>query len=290
MLEPGAKEKEAKSPGKVVRESIAFYAWPDGARPGTVPVYRLVQYGSTLKSIFTTDRALRDKWVAEGLNNAEGWKDGGVPFYAFPPNYQAVASDGKPQANPYDCAIKENFLSERCTAQRNNLDAAIKNGSVGASNDCPATLEAYIKELFPSRFPQECQAKWNAEASNCSIKENFLSDRCKDARVAFEKAEQERIARENAARQAAARRATGNLRGGGDGGGGGGGGGGGDDGGGGGGDITQPDWAGLERYIQDGLARELSQNDGAFGQYDDAAMQAALARELSQNAGAFGQY
>jgi hypothetical protein len=199
MLEPGAKEKEAKSPGNVAREGIAFYAWPDGARPGTVPVYRLSQGGSTTKVIFTTDRAWRDKLVASDVNNANGWKDGGIPFYAFPPTYQAVAANGTPQANPYDCSIKENFVSDRCTAQRNNLANAVASGAIAASNDCPATLEAYIKEPFPSRFPQECQDKWNKELSNCSIKENFVSDRCSDARAALEKAEQDRIAAEKAA-------------------------------------------------------------------------------------------
>ena len=206
MLEAGKKDKEAKNPGKVANEGVVFYAWPDGSRPGTVPVYRLTQGGGTLKVLFTTDRAWRDRAIAADINNANGWKDGGIPFYAFPPTYQAVAANGTPQANPYDCSIKENFVSDRCTAQRNNLNNAIATGVISASNDCPATLEAYIKEPFPSRFPQDCQNKWNAQASNCSIRENFLSDRCRDARAAFEKAEQERIARENAARQAASTR------------------------------------------------------------------------------------
>ncbi len=203
MLEAGKKDKEAKAPGKVANEGVAFYAWPSASRPGLVPVYRLTQVGGTTKVIFTTDRAWRDKSVAADINNADGWKDGGIPFYAFPPAYQAVAANGTPQVNPYDCSIKENFVSDRCTAARNNLADAVAKGNIAASNDCPATLEAYIKEPFPSRFPQDCQNKWNAQASNCSIRENFLSDRCRDARAAFEKAEQERIARENAARQAA---------------------------------------------------------------------------------------
>jgi hypothetical protein len=203
MLEAGKKDKEAKSPGKVANEGIAFYAWPDGSRAGTVPVYRLTQAGGTTKVIFTTDRAWRDKLVAADINNSEGWKDGGIPFYAFPPTYKAIATDGKPQTNPYDCSVKENFVSDRCTAARTNLTTAVASGNIAASNDCPATLEAYIKEPFPSRFPQECQDKWNKELSNCSVKENFVSDRCKDARAAFDKVEEERIARENAERQAA---------------------------------------------------------------------------------------
>ena len=211
MLEAGKKDKEAKAAGKVANEGIVFYAWPDGSRPGTVPVYRLTQVGGTTKVIFTTDRAWRDKAVAADINNADGWKDGGIPFYAFPPAYKAIATDGKPQVNPYDCSVKENFVSERCTAQRNNLANAIATGVIAASNDCPATLEAYIKEPFPSRFPQECQDKWNKELSNCSVKENFVSDRCKDARAAFDKAEEERIARENAERQAAASRQSRNT-------------------------------------------------------------------------------
>jgi hypothetical protein len=203
MFDASAKSKQAQNPGAVVIEGIAFYAWPDASRTGTVPVYRLSQGGSTTKVIFTTDRAWRDKLVAADVNNSNGWKDGGIPFYAFPPTYQAVGADGKATANPYDCSKQENFISERCTAQRNNLNAAIANGSISASNDCPATLEAYIKEPFPSRFPQACQDKWNKEASNCSIRENFISERCIDARAAFERAEQERIARETAARNAA---------------------------------------------------------------------------------------
>ena len=216
MLEAGKKDKEAKSPGKVANEGIAFYAWPDGSRAGTVPVYRLTQAGGTTKVIFTTDRAWRDKLVAADINNSEGWKDGGIPFYAFPPTYKAIATDGKPQTNPYDCSVKENFVSDRCTAARTNLTTAVASGNIAASNDCPATLEAYIKEPFPSRFPQECQDKWNKELSNCSVKENFVSDRCKDARAAFDKVEEERIARENAERQAAIARQ--NSGGGGDGG------------------------------------------------------------------------
>jgi len=208
LFDAGVKDKETKNPGKVKNEGIAFYAWPDGSRAGTVPVYRLTQGGGTTKVIFTTDRAWRDKLVAADVNNSNGWKDGGIPFYAFPPTYKAISADNKPQANPYDCSIQENFVSDRCTAQRNNLNNAIANGTIAASNDCPATLEAYIKEPFPSRFPQECQDKWNKEASNCSIKENFLSERCSDARAAFEQAERDRIARENAKRQEAARRSS----------------------------------------------------------------------------------
>ncbi len=203
MFEAGKKDKEAKAPGQVANEGIAFYAWPSASRPGLVPVYRLTQSGGTTKVIFTTDRAWRDKLVAADINNKDGWKDGGIPFYAFPPNYQAIAPDNKPQANPNDCSIKENFVSDRCTGARNNLNEAVANGNVAASNDCPETLAAYIKEPFPSRFPQACQDKWNKEQSNCSIRENFVSDRCRDARAAFEKAEEERIARENADRQAA---------------------------------------------------------------------------------------
>ena len=206
MLEAGKKDKEAKSPGKVANEGIAFYAWPSASRAGLVPVYRLTQSGGTTKVIFTTDRAWRDKLVAADINNSEGWKDGGIPFYAFPPTYKAIATDGKPQANPYDCSVKENFVSDRCTASRTNLATAVASGNIAASNDCPATLIAYNNEPFPSRFPQVCQDKWNKELSNCSVKENFVSDRCKDVRAAFDKAEEERIARENAERQAAVAR------------------------------------------------------------------------------------
>ncbi len=215
MLEAGKKDKEAKAPGQVTNEGIVFYAWPSASRPGLVPVYRLTQGGAGSKVIFTTDRAWRDKFVAADINNSAGWKDGGIPFYAFPPNYKAIATDGKPQANPNDCSIRENFVSDRCTGARNALNDAVANGNVAASNDCPATLAAYIKEAFPSRFPQACQDKWNKEQSNCSIKENFVSDRCRDARAEFEKAEEERIARENAERQAAAaqqNRSTGSGR------------------------------------------------------------------------------
>jgi hypothetical protein len=203
MLEAGKRDKEAKAPGQVTNEGIVFYAWPSASRPGLVPVYRLTQGGTGTKVIFTTDRAWRDKFVAADINNNVGWKDGGIPFYAFPPTYKAIAADGKPQANPNDCSIRENFVSDRCRDARNALNEAVANGNVAASNDCPATLEVYIKEPFPSRFPQACQDKWNKEQSNCSVRENFVSDRCRDARAAFEKAEAERIARENAERQAA---------------------------------------------------------------------------------------
>ena len=227
MFEAGKRDKEANFPGQVANEGIVFYAWPSASRPGLVPVYRLTQGGGTTKVIFATDRAWRDKLVAADINNKDGWKDGGIPFYAFPPNYQAIAPDNKPQPNPNDCTLRENFVSDRCTAARNALNEAVANGNVAASNDCPATLEVYIKEPFPSRFPQACQDKWNKEQSNCSIRENFVSDRCRDARAAFEKAEAERIARENAERQAAiARQNSGGGNGGGGNGGGGNGGGG----------------------------------------------------------------
>ena len=168
MFEAGKKDKEAKAPGQVANEGIAFYAWPSASRPGLVPVYRLTQSGGTTKVIFTTDSAWRDKVIAADTNNPNGWKDGGVPFYAFPPNYQAIAPDNKPQANPYDCSVKENFISERCAAARKNLEQAVANGTVGSSNECPATLDAYVKELFPSRFTQECRNKWNTALTNPS--------------------------------------------------------------------------------------------------------------------------
>lgn len=168
MFEAGKKDKEAKSPGKVANEGIVFYAWPSASRPGLVPVYRLTQLGGTTKVIFTTDKAWRDKVIAADTNNPDGWKDGGIPFYAFPPAYQAVAANGTPQVNPYDCSIKENFVSERCAAARKNLEEAVANGTVGRSNECPATLEAYVKEVFPSRFTQECRDKWNTALTNPS--------------------------------------------------------------------------------------------------------------------------
>ena len=168
MFEAGKKDKEAKSPGKVANEGIKFYAWPSASRPGLVPVYRLTQLGGTTKVIFTTDKAWRDKVIAADTNNPDGWKDGGIPFYAFPPAYQAVAANGTPQVNPYDCSIKENFVSERCAAARKNLEEAVANGTVGSSNECPATLEAYVKEVFPSRFTQECRDKWNTALTNPS--------------------------------------------------------------------------------------------------------------------------
>jgi hypothetical protein len=168
LFDAGVRDKETKNPGKVKNEGIAFYAWPDGSRAGTVPVYRMTQGGGTTKVIFTTDKAWRDKIIAADTNNSDGWKDGGIPFYAFPPTYKAIATDGKPQANPYDCSIQENFVSERCATQRKNLEEAVANGTVGSTNECPETLEAYKKEVFPSRFTQACQDKWNAVLANPS--------------------------------------------------------------------------------------------------------------------------
>ena len=164
LFDAPAKEKQAKD-SKVVNEGVAFFAWPTASRSGLVPVYKLTQLGSTTKVIFTTDKAWRDLKIAEDANNKDGWKDSGIAFYAFPPNYKAIGVDNKPQENPYDCSIKENFVSERCTQARTNLDEAVKGGRVANSDDCPATVEAYRKEAFPSRFSQECRDKWNGVIS-----------------------------------------------------------------------------------------------------------------------------
>ncbi len=194
------RDKEAKYAG-VSTEGVAFFAWNDGSQPGTVPIYRLTRGGSGSQSIFSADKAWIDKMVADGANNPDGWKSGSVlpaiAFWAFPPNYK-VAN----QANPYDCAILENFTSDRCTAARNSLQTAISSGAIPKDNSCPQTFDAYNKAPFPSQFSADCQKFWNAYAQDCTKQENFTSDRCKGPREALAAAQAEQ-ARQRAAAAAA---------------------------------------------------------------------------------------
>ncbi|MCA9342880.1 hypothetical protein KC950_02620 [Candidatus Saccharibacteria bacterium] len=115
--------KEAKYSGKTKNEGVAFYAWRTQVKD-TVPVYRLTRAGPHTQTIFSTDKAWVDGLLAKDKNNDNGWKkDHLAPFlafYAYPPNYKVA---DKP--NPYDCSIQENFLSDRCTMQRENLQKEI---------------------------------------------------------------------------------------------------------------------------------------------------------------------
>lgn len=190
-----AKQKNAKAAKgyKLRDEGIAFYAWETKVA-GTVPVYRITRGGGITQAIFSTDKAWIDKMVASGLNNNEGWKKDAigdfVAFYAYPPNYTVAG-----QVNPYDCSIQANYLSDRCKGSRENLDNAIKNGDIPKTSACPADLNTYLRAPFPGQFDKACQDKWNKASSDCSKSENFVSERCKAAREAFEKAEQERQAK-----------------------------------------------------------------------------------------------
>jgi hypothetical protein len=203
MTVPQKSLKESAFPGKLKNEGVAFYAWENPGQPDTVPVYRITQGGAGTKTFYSTDLGTINRLLAEGQNDADGWKrdqfagSSFIAFYAYPPNY-AVAK----QPNPYDCTIQANYVSDRCSGPRAALDTAVAAGNVPVGNDCPATLEIYRKAPFASQFDQACQDKWNTYMNDCSVQENFVSDRCKVARQAFVDAEAEQ-ARQRAAAAAA---------------------------------------------------------------------------------------
>jgi hypothetical protein len=198
--------KDSAYPGKTRDEGVAFYAWENAGQPDTVPVYRITQGGSTTKTFYSTDLGTINRLLAESQNDPNGWKrdqfagSSFIAFYAYPPNY-AVAK----QPNPYDCTIQANYVSDRCAGPRAALDTAVAAGNVPVGKDCPATLEIYRKAPFASQFDQACQDKWNTYMNDCSVQENFVSDRCKVERQAFVDAEAEQ-ARQRAAAAAAQRR------------------------------------------------------------------------------------
>jgi hypothetical protein len=200
--------KDSAYPGKTKDEGVAFYAWENAGQPDTVPVYRITQGGSTTKTFYSTDLGTINRLLAESQNDPNGWKkdqfagSSFIAFYAYPPNY-AVAK----QPNPYDCSIQANYVSDRCNGPRAALETAVAAGNVPVGNDCPATLEIYKKAPFASQFDQACQDKWNTYMNDCSIQENFVSDRCKKERQAFVDAEAEQ-ARQRAAAAAAQRKAV----------------------------------------------------------------------------------
>ncbi|MFO0920430.1 MAG: hypothetical protein U0451_02045, partial [Candidatus Saccharimonadales bacterium] len=152
------RDKEAKY-GALHYEGVAFYAWEKQV-PGTVPVYRLTAGGTGTKSFFTTDKAQADKFVADGANDPNGWKmDGTMPsiaFYAYPPGYSVPN-----QSNPGDCSKPENFTKDICKKAASNLEQAIKENIIPATNECPKDVETYRKAPFPGQFSEECQKKWN---------------------------------------------------------------------------------------------------------------------------------
>ena len=195
--------KDSAFPGKTKNEGVAFYAWENPGQPDTVPVYRITQGGTTSKTFYSTDLATINRLLAEGQNDDAGWKrdqfagSSFIAFYAYPPNY-AVAN----QPNPKDCTILANYVSDRCAGSREALDTAVAAGNVPVGNGCPATLEIYRKAPFASQFDQACQDKWNSYMNDCSIQENFLSDRCKKERQAFVDAQAEQV-RQRAAAAAA---------------------------------------------------------------------------------------
>ena len=199
--------KEAKYKGKTRNEGVAFYAW-NTKITGTVPVYRLTRAGNHTQTIFSTDKAWVDRLLATDKGKDDGWKKDNlapfVAFYAYPPNYKVVNKvDDKVVAtpNPYDCSIEANFISDRCKTQRENLATEVKQGNVPKDNSCPKTLSAYLKAPLVGELTSDCQKYWNTYMQNCSIQENYVSDRCTKEREAIAKAQLEQIrARQEAQR------------------------------------------------------------------------------------------
>jgi hypothetical protein len=103
--------------------------------------------------------------------------------------------------NPGDCGNPANLANPECKTQRESLEGAIGTDALPTSNECPATIEKYLKAAFPSQFSQACQDKWNNFAKDCSKQENFLSDRCKTQRAQLEAGLAERAAIEAAAKR-----------------------------------------------------------------------------------------
>ena len=199
------RDKEAKY-GALTYEGVAFFAWDRPGQAGTVPIYRVTRGGANSQSLYSSDRSFVDRLLAESANNPDGWKTGTVlpkvAFYAYPPNYKVAG-----QANPYDCSILENFVSDRCKAPRENLNNAVAAGNVPADNSCPKTLDVYRRAPFASQFSADCQKFWNTYMQDCSILENFASDRCKTQREALARAQEEQARLRAAAAAAAAGRA-----------------------------------------------------------------------------------
>lgn len=116
--------KEAKY-GAVKNQGVAFFAWKTQVQD-TVPVYRLGRGGTAgegSQNVYSVDKAWVDKMLADDANNPNGWKKDQfgpfIAFYAYPVNYKVAD-----QANPYDCSIQVNFLSDRCKMQRESLIAS----------------------------------------------------------------------------------------------------------------------------------------------------------------------
>lgn len=176
-------EKEAKY-GAQKDEGVAFFAWTAAGQPGTVPIYRITRGGAATQAMFSADKAWVDKMIALDVNNSDGWKTGtlmqSVAFYAYPSNYKVAG-----EANPYDCAVYENFISSRCATAAKTIVTAIDNGSIPKTTACPTDLTTYLKNPLSTAYTADCQKFWNAKASDCSLAENFVSDRCKAARDAL---------------------------------------------------------------------------------------------------------
>ena len=217
VTETQKNDKQAKY-GALTYEGTPFFAWTDARQPGTVPVYRLTRSGPYTQAVFSTDKAWVDSMIAQNANNPDGWKaDAVMPliaFYAYPPNYAVAAT-----TNPYDCSILENYNSNRCDAQRKNVQAIAESGAY-VGNDCPKNLNDWLNAPFKNRFDAECQKKWNDYSQRCDIAENFETDRCKGPRQALaeaQAAQAKKRAEEEAARRKVAKESGNGAKGGGSG-------------------------------------------------------------------------
>lgn len=88
-------------------EGLAFYAWPDGREPGTVPIERIDRGPSYFASLYFDNRAQPDSIKAgdssysyhEGINGASH-------FYAYPKNYEVPLP--VPPGCSYTAPVKAN--------------------------------------------------------------------------------------------------------------------------------------------------------------------------------------
>ncbi len=182
VIEGSADYEKFKNDKNARDEGIKFYAWPTKGQENTVPIYRVNRKPLYFLQLYADSAAMRDHLVKKTDGTYE---DGGVNFYAYPAKF-SPANDLPAAA--YDCSKKENFVAPQCKAERENL---------AKMYDCS------VKENFLS---DRCKTEREnlAKAFDCSKLENFVSNRCVKAREAFEKAEKERIRREEAAKAAAA--------------------------------------------------------------------------------------
>jgi hypothetical protein len=169
---------------------IAFYAFPPGyAVPGVANPGDCSKAENLNNPECKTQRDALENSIGTGAIPSSNTCPTTLDAYlkaVFPSQFSQSCQD-KWNAYMRDCSKQENFLSDRCSASRDKLEAAY---------DC-SVQENFLSDRCAKERDQL------AAAYNCSVQENFLSDRCLAERSALANA-----ARANAARAQAARGQT----------------------------------------------------------------------------------